>query len=61
MSDLCSNSQAIYILYGSQTGQAQVIAEDIYQECLDHQIDSLLFCLDQHDQKVSTYIGLQQG
>ncbi|RDD45610.1 Methionine synthase reductase [Trichoplax sp. H2] len=46
-----SCADTIYVLYGSQTGQAQTIAEDIYQQCLDRHFDSKLLCLDQHDKK----------
>lgn len=39
------------ILYGSQTGQAQAIAEEIHQNSTQHGINSKLFCLSQTEKR----------
>ena len=41
------------ILYGSQTGQAKAIAEEIHQRCTDHNLTASIFCLSLTDKKVS--------
>eukprot|EP00112_Aurelia_sp_Birch-Aquarium-sp1_P014105 Seg3019.3 transcript_id=Seg3019.3/GoldUCD/mRNA.D3Y31 product="Methionine synthase reductase" protein_id=Seg3019.3/GoldUCD/D3Y31 len=39
------------ILYGSQTGQAKAIAEEIHQRCTDHNLTASIFCLSLTEKK----------
>ena len=41
------------ILYGSQTGQAKAIAEEIYDNCSTHGLNASIFCLSLIEKKVS--------
>ena len=47
------------ILYGSQTGQAKAIAEEIYEQSESHDLRAKLFCLSTTDKKVrKSWIGI---
>ena len=43
------------LLYGSQTGQAQAIAEEIRDRAVERDLVPNLYCLSQTEKKVSTY------
>jgi methionine synthase reductase len=42
------------ILYGSQTGQAKAIADEIYEQAEGFDLKAKLLCLSTTDKKVST-------
>ncbi|KAK3714369.1 hypothetical protein QZH41_007988 [Actinostola sp. cb2023] len=46
-------SSHFVILYGSETGQAQAIAEEIHENSTQHGLQSKLFCLSQTEKKFS--------
>jgi len=48
-----SVSRRFLLLYGSQTGQAQAIAEEIAEKATQHNLDADLFCLSQIEKKVN--------
>ena len=50
------SSKRFLILYGSQTGQAQAIAEQILERAISKGITSELHCLDQTEKKVRMYL-----
>ena len=41
------------LLYGSQTGQAKAIAEEIYETAPNHGLEPELHCLSMTDKRVS--------
>ena len=51
------------ILYGSQTGQAKAIAEEIYEQAEGYDLKAKLLCMSTTDKKVGivTLIKLESG
>ena len=49
------------ILYGSQTGQAKAIAEEIYEQAEGYDLKAKLLCLSSTDKKVSIQTAMRRG
>lgn len=53
----CETKSRFVVLYGSQKGQAQSIAEGIAEEAEDHGLVAELSCLNQDEKVASTHIS----
>ncbi len=53
--EMAENSTRFLLLYGSQTGQAKAIAEQIYEECLLAGYSPDIQCISGSDKTVSFY------
>ena len=49
------------LLYGSQTGQAQSICEEIAETASKHGLEAELYCLSQTDKKVRLWVSQTQS
>ena len=54
----CAQMQRFLLLYGSQTGQAQAIAEEIANQAPTHGLDADLLCLSLTEKRVRFYSAL---
>ena len=46
------NKHDLLIVYGSQTGQAEAISEEIFDKAIQRNINAVRFCLSDLDKKV---------